>query len=79
MRKTKSLNDIYNRAIEIEEQSNQVEEFCCLSMGEPTCFEEAVMDKDWRRAMDEEIRMINKNQTWYLTGKPQGKKTVGVK
>lgn len=79
MRKTKSLNDIYSRAVEIEELSNQVEEFCCLSMGEPTCFEEAVENRDWRLAMEEEIRMINKNNTWYLTEIRKGKKTVGVK
>lgn len=79
MRKTKSLTDIYSWAIEIEEQSNQVEEFCCVSMGEPTCFEEAVKGKEWRLAVDEESTMIQRNQTWYFTEKPQDKKTVGVK
>lgn len=50
-----------------DKQSNQVEELCCLSMEEPTCFEVDVKDKDWRLAMDEEIVMIIKNQTWYPT------------
>ncbi|VVA34051.1 Hypothetical predicted protein, partial [Prunus dulcis] len=33
----------------------------------------------WREAMDNEIKSIEKNQTWELTDLPKGKQTIGVK
>uniref|UniRef100_A0A2N9F020 Integrase catalytic domain-containing protein n=1 Tax=Fagus sylvatica TaxID=28930 RepID=A0A2N9F020_FAGSY len=42
-------------------------------------FKEAVQDKKWRNAMDEEIKAIKKNDTWELTTLPHGKKAIGVK
>ena len=42
-------------------------------------FEEASTDENWRKAMDEEIFAIEKNDTWELTNLPVDKKPIGVK
>nr|GFD51467.1 copia-type polyprotein [Tanacetum cinerariifolium] len=46
---------------------------------EPLVFEEAMKSKKWRQAMEEEIKSIEKNDTWELTTLPKGQKAVGVK
>ena len=50
-----------------------------LANCEPIGFEEAVREKNWRNAMDEEIKAIKKNDTWELATLPTGKKKFGVK
>ncbi|GJV20715.1 retrovirus-related pol polyprotein from transposon TNT 1-94 [Tanacetum coccineum] len=35
--------------------------------------------KKWRQAMEEEIKSIEKNDTWELTTLPKGQKAIGVK
>jgi hypothetical protein len=35
--------------------------------------------KEWRNAIDDEIKRINKNDMWELTTLPLGKKTIKVK
>ena len=42
-------------------------------------FEEIVQDKRWRDVMDEEIRSIEKNDTWELISLPKWHKAIGVK
>lgn len=42
-------------------------------------FEEATQDKKWRDVMDEEIRSIEKNNTWELVSLPNVNKSIGVK
>ncbi|XP_059636085.1 uncharacterized protein LOC132278305 [Cornus florida] len=42
-------------------------------------FEEAAHDKKWRNAMDEEIKSIEKNDTWELATLPKEQKAIGVK
>ena len=46
---------------------------------DPLCFEEVVKSANWRLAMDNEIKSIEKNQTWTLTELPAGAKRIGVK
>ena len=46
---------------------------------EPQKYEEAVKDRVWRKAMDEEINMIEKNKTWQLVDKPKEKQVIGLK
>lgn len=46
---------------------------------DPIMFEEAVKHDKWRKAMDCEIKSIEKNQTWELSDLPTGAKTIGVK
>ncbi|KAL0310316.1 UNVERIFIED_CONTAM: Retrovirus-related Pol polyprotein from transposon RE2 [Sesamum calycinum] len=64
-RRTKLLSDIY--------------EICNFIMLEPENFETAVKHKVWVQAMEEEIDMIEKNNTWELTDKPKDKEVIGVK
>ena len=33
----------------------------------------------WKKAMDEEIESLHRNQTWELIQLPKGKKTIGCK
>ena len=45
----------------------------------PATFEEAIKDPRWCAAIDEELRALNKNQTWEIMKLPMGKKAVGCK
>ena len=65
VRGTRSLSDVYER--------NNVAVF------EPAEFEEAEKDDKWIEAMKEELRMIEKNDTWELVDRPQHRKVIGVK
>ncbi|KAE8671027.1 hypothetical protein F3Y22_tig00112000pilonHSYRG00251 [Hibiscus syriacus] len=42
-------------------------------------FEEALRDKKWRTAMNEEIEAIDRNNTWELAELPKGSQPIGVK
>lgn len=61
----RSLSDVYARC-----------NFCIL---EPENFEETYVDKDWKKAMEEEIHAVDKNKTLSLVGKPKDKEIIGVK
>nr|KYP70533.1 Retrovirus-related Pol polyprotein from transposon TNT 1-94 [Cajanus cajan] len=64
VRGTRLLSEIYER--------------CNISVCEPADYEEAKKSPNWRAAM-KELSMIEKNQTWILVEKPQGRKVIGVK
>ena len=55
----RSLQDLYDST----EITDGVTLFYLFADCEPTRFEEAVRDKKWRDAMDEEIKAIKKNDT----------------
>ncbi|GKU93148.1 hypothetical protein SLEP1_g6772 [Rubroshorea leprosula] len=63
--KTKSLSEIYER--------------CNLAVLEPNTYAEASKHDIWRHAMQEEMQMITKNETWELTSLPPEKNAIGVK
>lgn len=46
---------------------------------EPTTFRDAVSQKVWRDAMQNEIGAVEENQTWYVTELPKWKKAIGCK
>ena len=46
---------------------------------QPTYFEEAVKEKHWVEAMNQELAAIEKNQTWELADLPRDKTKIGVK
>lgn len=52
--------------------------FALFSDCDPTTFESVVKEFKWRKAIDDEIVAIERNQTWELTELPNGVKTVGV-
>ena len=64
-RRMKSLSDVYASC-----------NFCVV---EPESFEEAIKEETWKKAMEEEIYVIEKNKTWELVEKPQDKEIIGVK
>ena len=64
-RRMKSLSDVYASC-----------NFCVV---EPESFEEAIKEEAWKKAMEEEIHVIEKNKTWELIEKPKDKEVIGVK
>ncbi|CAL1387753.1 unnamed protein product [Linum trigynum] len=46
---------------------------------DPTTFEEAVQNEKWRKAMQQEMISIEKNDTWILVTLPAGVTPIGVK
>ncbi|KAM1744384.1 hypothetical protein ACFX11_011278 [Malus domestica] len=73
--RTRSLRDLY----EVAERLDNPTLFCLFADCEPVDFQEAVQDTKWRKAMDEEIEAIQKNDTWELAILPKGHKAIGVK
>ncbi|CAL2249531.1 unnamed protein product [Prunus armeniaca] len=61
----RSLQDIY--------------ETCNFITIEPKSFEVVVKEEIWRKAMEEEIKTIEKNKTWKLVDRPKDKEIIGVK
>ena len=50
-----------------------------LIANEPQGFQEAAQEEEWIDAMNEEIKMIEKNRTWELVDKPRDKEIIGLK
>jgi hypothetical protein len=46
---------------------------------DPVTYDEAAKFNTWRKAMDNEIQAIERNNTWELTELPTGAKVIGVK
>ena len=67
---------IYDKTNEVIESFKDPTLFCLF---EPIGFEEAIQDKRWKYAMDEEIKSIQKNDTWELVNLPIGQKAIHVK
>ncbi|KAK9122098.1 hypothetical protein Syun_019715 [Stephania yunnanensis] len=65
IRGTRSLAEIYQR--------------CIVAVLEPADFWEAENDPKWIAAMEEELNMIEKNQTWEIVKRPADRKVIGVK
>ena len=63
VRGTKKLFDIY----------------CNVVVLEPAGFEEAIEDEKWQAAMQDELNMIEKNNTWELVDRLSHKKPIKVK
>ena len=50
-----------------------------MAILEPGSFEEASKQEVWVKATEEEIQIIEKNNTWELVNRPHGKDIIGVK
>jgi hypothetical protein len=75
LRKTRILRDIYN-----VDTINSFLVFALFSqIDDPLTFEEFVKDYVWEQAMDEEIKCIEKNQTWKLVDVPKDKDVISFK
>lgn len=73
--RTRRLDDIYRAT----ERIDDITFFCLFANIEPISFNEAIEDEKWRKAMNEEIGAIEKNNTWELTTLPKGHAAIGVK
>ncbi|KAI5318038.1 hypothetical protein L3X38_037746 [Prunus dulcis] len=51
---------------------------CNMSIIEPENFAEASKDKAWQKAMEIEMEMIEKNETWELVDRPSDKPVIGI-
>ncbi|KAM1130901.1 hypothetical protein ACFX19_046196 [Malus domestica] len=71
----RSLRDLY----EVAERLDNPTLFCLFVDCEPVDFQEAVQDTKWRKAMDEEIEVIQKNDIWELAILPKEYKVIEVK
>lgn len=49
------------------------------SVNEPKSFKEAMQDKNWRDAMQREIKALEENETWTLQTLPKGKHAIDSK
>lgn len=50
-----------------------------MAIYEPAGHEKALKDPKWKKAMEEEMSMIQKNKTWELVERPKDRKVIGVK
>lgn len=75
LRRTRKMTDIYNDTEEMELD----EELYLMGVEEPANYNQAVKDKEWRKAMEKEIKSIEENNTWELSKLPTGQKTIGLK
>ena len=57
----------------------EIYEKCNMCIVKPESFEEAEKDDSWKKAMKDEILMIEKNDTWELVNRPSDKPVIGVK
>ncbi|CAL9011654.1 unnamed protein product [Prunus brigantina] len=57
----------------------EIYEKCNMCIIEPKSFEEVAKDDSWKKAMEDEITMIEKNNTWELVDRPFDKPIIGVK
>eukprot|EP00253_Pinus_taeda_P010962 PITA_10962 len=71
-KKFRNLSDIYD-----EGMNSLFALFCHVD--DPIHFEEAINDKKWIEAMDEEMNATERNKTWDLVELPKGKEVIGVK
>lgn len=53
--------------------------FSLFANYDPVTFEEASSDENWKKAMDDEIRAIEKNDTWELVDLPTNKRPIELK
>ncbi|KAG6430110.1 hypothetical protein SASPL_108171 [Salvia splendens] len=72
---TRNLAEVYEDIERLEDLTL----FCLFADCEPVNYEEAAESKNWRVAMDEEIKATEKNDTWELVTLPKGHKAIGDK
>ena len=71
----RNLKDLYDSTENIDDLML----FYLFADCEPTRIKEIVRDKKWINSMDEEIKVIKKNDTQELATLPHGKKAICVK
>lgn len=70
----------YDAGDDLDQESDDEEvNIADLINQDPIRYEDAVKDDKWKKAMDLEIKAIEKNQTWRLVDLPKEAKCIGVK
>ena len=67
---------ISSRSIRAPDSSSSLHYLLQTDEGEPESFDEALQVEDsikWEQAMDDEMRSLEKNDTWVLTELPAGR------
>ena len=59
--------------------SSDIYQRCNFAGVEPENYEEAIKHHVWKKAMEEEIRMVEKNNTWELVAIPREREVVSLK
>ena len=72
----RDIQSIYDKTFPIELEYSGL---CLLGEEEPSNLEEAKADPMWRKAMEEEISSIQRNETWKLVPLPDSHKPIGLK
>ncbi|KAJ0801008.1 putative RNA-directed DNA polymerase [Helianthus annuus] len=79
----RNLNEVYNAKEAMSEQEVQElyaqEGELYLINDEPESYVEAMVDPNWKKAMDLELDSINKNKTWTLVDLPKDHKAIRLK
>lgn len=82
---SQSSTPVVRRSQRDRRPPSYLEDFQCdqaimaLFASEPQSFQEASREEKWIEAMNEEIKMIEKNNTWELVEKPGDKEVIGLK
>ena len=76
-KKFKNLSDIYEQEAANEGMNSLFALYCHVD--DPIHFKDAIKDKKWIEAMDEEINAIERKKTWDLVELPKRKEVIGVK
>ncbi|KAE9618243.1 putative RNA-directed DNA polymerase [Lupinus albus] len=63
----------------VTSEENLVQYMALLADAEPINVEEAISHKVWRLAMEDELKSIEKNDTWEMVNLPKDKKPIAVK
>jgi hypothetical protein len=74
MQKTRNLKEIYEHTRPLD-----LDALYAFVSYQPESFEDAVKEEAWVKSMDEEIEVIEKNDTWDLVELPEGKNNIDVK
>lgn len=68
----RSLNDIYEVTWRIDNENDDFTLFSFFEDSDPISFDEAIKERGWRKATNEEIQVINRNDdTWDRTSLPK--------
>lgn len=75
----RSLNDIYEVTWRIDNENDDFTLLSFFEASDPISFDEAIKERGWRKATNEEIQAINRNDTWDRISLPKGHKAISVK
>ena len=72
--KFRSIREIYEQGAANEGMNSLFVLYC--QVDDPIHFEDAIKDRKWIEAMDDEINSIEKNKTWELVDLPKDKEEI---